>query len=195
MKTCKRLTALMLTVLLLAGILAGCSSSTAAPSTTPAETEVQSEASASESVPVEEPSESPSETPSAEAPAETPAEEEAPAEEPVLDAASLPEIELPLTDTPVSFTYWCQKPGGAVSSVAPNGYFDYPHWQRAAELTGVSLDFIQVEFMVANARGVKGQTQKKPISCGFPGFWSLFCCLGLPDGIRDKLNQEAHSVC
>ncbi len=150
MKTCKRLTALMLTVLLLAGILAGCSSSTAAPSTTPAETEVQSEASASESVPVEEPSESPSETPSAEAPAETPAEEEAPAEEPVLDAASLPEIELPLTDTPVSFTYWCQKPGGAVSSVAPNGYFDYPHWQRAAELTGVSLDFIQVEFMVAN---------------------------------------------
>ena len=67
-----------------------------------------------------------------------------------LAAVELEPMTLPIDGTPVTLTYWQQKPGGAVSNLAPNGYFDYPHFQQAAELTGVTLDFIQPEMMTAN---------------------------------------------
>ena len=137
----KRTLSLLLALVMVLGLLAGCGASEA------------SAPAASASAPAEEASESTAAEPAPEAPA--PAPEQAPTD--VADSAvveALEEIEIPPMELPLAegatLTYWQQKPGGAVSNMAPNGYFDYPHFQEAAEITGVTLDFIQAEFMVAN---------------------------------------------
>lgn len=135
MKKMKRSLALLLAMTLVLGLLVACGST--ATSTAPASSAEESAAQAPEA-------------PASEAPApDSPAAVEDSAVEAALEATEIPPMELPLAED-VTLTYWQQKPGGAVSSVAPNGYFDYPHFQEAARLTGVTLDFIQAEFMVAN---------------------------------------------
>lgn len=135
MKKIKSSLALLLALTMVLGLLAGCGS-TAASSAAPASSaeEAQAEAPQAPEVP---------ET------ADTPSAVEGSEVEAALEATVIPPMELPLAED-ATLTYWQTKPGGAVSSVAPNGYFDYPHFQRAAELTGVTLDFIQADFMVAN---------------------------------------------
>jgi putative aldouronate transport system substrate-binding protein len=176
MRTGKRITALLLAMLLVVGLLAGCGSGATQTSEAPAESQEASTAPAE--------SEAPAQTPDAaeSAPAEEaapPAEEEAPAEEaaPAEDVDPTdwdePVMDLPLAGTPATLSLWCQKPGGAVSTVAPNGYYDYPHWQQAAELTGVSLEFIQAEFMVASEQfGLMIASNDYPDMIG--GFNSLY---------------------
>ena len=134
-----QLTALFLTLALLLTLLAGCGSSAAS---APADEAASQSAEAVEAAAEGAPEAAEAEATEAEAPAS--AEEEAPAEE------ALPELELPLTEEGATLTYWQTKPGGSVSSLAPNGYEDYPHFQAAAEMTGVTLEFIQAEFMTAN---------------------------------------------
>lgn len=138
MKKMKRSLALLLAMTLVLGLLAACGST--ATSAAPASSAEESAAQAPEAPA--------SEAPEAPAP-DSPAAVEDSAVEAALEATEIPPMELPLAEN-VTLTYWQQKPGGAVSSVAPNGYFDYPHFQEAARLTGVTLDFIQAEFMVAN---------------------------------------------
>lgn len=138
MKKMKRSLALLLAMTLVLGLLVACGST--ATSTAPASSAEESAAQAPEAPA--------SEAPEAPAP-DSPATVEDSAVEAALEATEIPPMELPLAED-VTLTYWQQKPGGAVSSVAPNGYFDYPHFQEAARLTGVTLDFIQAEFMVAN---------------------------------------------
>ena len=70
-------------------------------------------------------------------------------------AEELAEIELepmvlPISGTPVTLSYFQMKPGGAAANYMPNGYEDSRHFQKAAEVTGVTLDFIQPDMMVAN---------------------------------------------
>ncbi len=142
MKKKNRMLALLLSLCMLLVLMAGCGG-------TAGTSEAVSEEPASEA---EEPASAPEDA--AEPPAEAAPEDsaEAPAEDSAAEEeiAELPPLALPLTEEGVTLTYWQQKPGGAVSSMAPNGYFDYPHFQKAAELTGVTLDFVQAEFMVAN---------------------------------------------
>lgn len=131
----KSVLALLLVLTMALGLFAGCGSNEAS---TPAQSAAQSD-------------KAPEAPEAPEAPADdTPSAVEGSAVEAALEAVEIPPMELPLSEEGVTLTYWQQKPGGAVSSVAPNGYFDYPHFQKAAELTGVTLDFIQAEFMVAN---------------------------------------------
>ncbi len=131
----KSVLALLLVLTMALGLFAGCGNNE---TSTPAQSVAQSD-------------KAPEAPEAPEAPADdTPSAVEGSAVEAALEAVEIPPMELPLSEEGVTLTYWQQKPGGAVSSVAPNGYFDYPHFQKAAELTGVTLDFIQAEFMVAN---------------------------------------------
>lgn len=142
MKTLKSTLALLLVLTMMLGLMTGCGSD-AAP------TEESAPASEAAAETPEVPEEAAPEAP--EVPADdSPAAVADSAVEEALEAIEIPPMELPLSEEGVTLTYWQQKPGGAVSSVAPNGYFDYPHFQAAAEITGVTLDFIQAEFMVAN---------------------------------------------
>ena len=137
MKHLKQTLAMLLAMALMLAAFAGCGSTAASSAAQPA-----SEA------PAENTEQAAPEAPAAPAadsaaePASTP-EDAAPAEE------DIPDLQLPLTDG-ATLSYWQTKPGGAVANMAPNGYFDYPHFQEAARLTGVTLDFIQSDFMVAN---------------------------------------------
>ena len=135
MKHLKRSLALLLSMALMLAVMAGCGGSG---SSAPA-----AEASKSESAPAatEEAAPQQSEAPASEEPGST-AEASAVEED-------IPDLQLPLTEG-ATLSYWQTKPGGAVANLAPNGYFDYPHFQEAARLTGVTLDFIQSDFMVAN---------------------------------------------
>ena len=153
MKT--KLMSLLLALGMIVTVFAGCGSS-AASSAAPADSSPAAEETA-------EAAEEPEAVEEA-APAEEAAPEEAApvdeakdptavgdsAVEEALAEIEIPDLELPLSEEGITLTYWQQKPGGAVSSVAPNGYFDYPHFQEAARQTGVTLDFIQAEFMTAN---------------------------------------------
>ena len=135
MKKTNRILALLLTLASLLCLMAGCGNQQTSSGAAPAESQAQES---------KEP-QTPAEPAASAAPAES-TQEEASVQEP----AELPAMELPIDGTPVTLTYWQTKPGGAVANLAPNGYFDYPHFQKAAEVTGVTLDFIQAEFMVAN---------------------------------------------
>lgn len=136
----KQTLAMLLAMALMLAAFAGCGSTAASSAAQPAS---EAPAENTEQAAPEAP-----ETPAAPAadsaaePASTP-EDAAPAEE------DIPDLQLPLTDG-ATLSYWQTKPGGAVANMAPNGYFDYPHFQEAARLTGVTLDFIQSDFMVAN---------------------------------------------
>lgn len=136
MKTNNRMLALLLALAMMLCVLAGCGGTgSAQEASAPAsETEAPAEAPAETSVPE---------------PAEVPvsAEEGSTLEDP---AVEIPPLELPLTEEGVTLSYFQMKPGGAVSNMAPNGYEDYRHFQKAAERTGVTLEFIQPDFMVAN---------------------------------------------
>lgn len=131
----KSMLALLLVLTMALGLLAGCGSDAAS-----AASEVTSQTAQAPETP--DVSEAPED--------DTPSAVEGSEAEAALDEIQIPPMELPLSEEGVTLSYWQQKPGGAVSNVAPNGYFDYPHFQKAAELTGVTLDFIQVDFMVAN---------------------------------------------
>ena len=92
---------------------------------------------------------------SAEAEAAEDAEEEIPESMATPDEEELAEVELepmelPIAGTPVTLSYFQMKPGGAAANYMPNGYEDSRHFQKAAELTGVTLEFIQPDMMVAN---------------------------------------------
>lgn len=141
MKTNNRMLALLLALAMMLCVFAGCGG-----------TDSAKEASAS--------------VPAVEGPAETPT---APAEEPgsvddsknsmaVNDSAlesqlqelEIPDLELPLTEGE-TLTFWTQGPGGAVSQLHPS-YTEFHHFQKAAERTGVTLDFQEADFMTANEK-------------------------------------------
>lgn len=136
MKHTNRILALILVLASLLCLMAGCGAE--ASSNAPAASAPESAESAAAPETPEEP--------------EVPAEPEASASdvEEAPEEMEIPPMELPISGTPITLTYWQMKPGGAVANMAPNGYFDYPHFQRAAELTGVTLDFVQADFMVAS---------------------------------------------
>ncbi len=136
MKHLKRSLALLLSMALILAVMAGCGGSA---SSAPA-----AEASKSEPAPAATEEAAP-EQPQAPAADETGSATETSAAE----EEAIPDLQLPLTEGE-TLSYWQTKPGGAVANMAPNGYFDYPHFQEAARLTGVTLDFIQADFMVAN---------------------------------------------
>ena len=142
MKKKNRLLALLLVMASLLCLLAGCGANTESSAAVSADTEPTEAAATEETTEEAEPSAEPDTL-------EASAEDAGSAIE-VPEDVEIPPMTLPIEGTPVTLTYWQTKPGGAVSSVAPNGYFDYPHFQKAAELTGVTLDFIQSDFMVAN---------------------------------------------
>ena len=140
MKHLKRSLALLLSMALILAVMAGCGGSA---SSAPA-----AEASKSEPAPAatEEAAPEQPQAPASDEVAST-------AETSAAEEETIPDLQLPLTEGE-TLSYWQTKPGGAVANMAPNGYFDYPHFQEAARLTGVTLDFIQADFMVANAERV-----------------------------------------
>lgn len=137
MKRNNRMLALLLALAMMLCVLSGCGS-----------TDSAKEASAPTSE-TEAPAETTAEAPEAPTAPEAPASAEEGSTLEVPDV-EIPPMELPLTEEGVTLSYFQMKPGGAVSNMAPNGYEDYRHFQKAAELTGVTLEFIQPDFMVAN---------------------------------------------
>ena len=133
-----RIPALLLVLCMLLAVLAACGSTE-----TPA-----AESASAASAEAEEPAEAPAE-------AAEDAEEEIPESMATPDEEELAEVELepmelPIAGTPVTLSYFQMKPGGAAANYMPNGYEDSRHFQKAAELTGVTLEFIQPDMMVAN---------------------------------------------
>ena len=135
MKHLKRSLALLLSAAMMLAVMAGCGGSASSAPAAEASKSEPAPAATEEAAPQQPQASAADETSSA---AESSAVEE-----------DIPELQLPLTEGE-TLSYWQTKPGGAVSNMAPNGYFDYPHFQEAAKLTGVTLDFIQSDFMVAN---------------------------------------------
>mgnify|MGYP000667024072 CR=1 FL=1 len=136
MKHLKRSLALLLSMALILAVMAGCGGSASSAPAAEASKSEPAPAATEEAAPEQPQAPAADETGSA---AETSAAEE----------EAIPDLQLPLTEGE-TLSYWQTKPGGAVANMAPNGYFDYPHFQEAARLTGVTLDFIQADFMVAN---------------------------------------------
>lgn len=142
MKTNNRMLALLLALAMMLCMLAGCGSTGSA-----------KEASASAPA-VEEPSEAPA------APSEEPGSvDESKDSMAVNDSAlenqlqeiEIPELELPLTEEPVTLSFWTQGPGGQVGEKYPD-FAEYPVFIQAQERTGITLDFIQENFMTANEK-------------------------------------------
>ena len=141
-----RVLALLLALAMLLALTA-CGGGTAATSTPEA-----AESAASEAAPADDaaPEEAPEDAePAAPAEAASPQDVESSAVEEAL-SEELEPMELPIAGTPVTLSYFQMKPGGAAANYMPNGYEDSRHFQKAAELTGVTLEFIQPDMMVAN---------------------------------------------
>ena len=142
MKT--RVLAMLLVLGMLACLMAGCGSTAAsAPAASGAESATASEAEAPAA--------------DAEAAAEpapeatlAPDEVQSSAVEEALAAQELEPMELPIAGTPVTFTYFVSRPGGRAADALPNGYEDARWYQKASELTGVTLEVIQPDMMVAS---------------------------------------------
>ena len=142
MKT--RVLAMLLVLGMLACLMAGCGSTAAsAPAASGAESAAASEA----------------ESPAADAEAAAepapeatlaPDEVQSSAVEEAMAAQELEPMELPIAGTPVTFTYFVSRPGGRAADALPNGYEDARWYQKASELTGVTLEFIQPDMMVAS---------------------------------------------
>lgn len=142
MKTTKLL-ALLLALAMMLGMLAGCGGSG-----------TSTEAPASEA-PQESVEEVPEEAPAAPA---TPVEDEkdptavaGSAVEEALAEVEIPDLELPLTDEPVTLSFWTQAPGGQTGQLYPD-FAEYPFFIEAQERTGITLNFIQENFMTANEK-------------------------------------------
>ncbi len=139
----KRILAMLLVLGMLACLMAGCGSTAAsAPAASGAES------AASEAEAPEEEAEAAAEP----APEGTlaPDEVQSSAVEEALASQELPPMELPIAGTPITFTYFVSRPGGRAADALPNGYEDARWYQKAAELTGVNLEFIQPDMMVAS---------------------------------------------
>ena len=139
----KRILAMLLVLGMLACLMAGCGSTAAsAPAASGAES------AASEAEAPEEEAEAAAEP----APEGTlaPDEVQSSAVEEALAAQELPPMELPIAGTPITFTYFVSRPGGRAADALPNGYEDARWYQKATELSGVNLEFIQPDMMVAS---------------------------------------------
>ena len=133
----KRIVTGLLSISMLFGLLAGCGGGTAA-STSAAASESKAEAQLSSAPSVE-----------ASAPAE---EQEVSASEPISDVQEAPEpvvYELPLTDTPTTFTvYTTAAPGFMSPYLGPDGsYNSAESTKNFAVLTGVTLQYIEIDMM------------------------------------------------
>lgn len=175
MKKTHRTLAILMALAMLLGLMAACGNETAsAASEAPA-----SAASAEAPAPTEAP-EPPAESETPDAPS---AVEEASAVEADPAEAELPPMELPLTEGE-TLTFWTQGPGGAVSQLHPS-YTEFPHFQRAAERTGVTLEFQEADFMTANEKfNLMIASQDYPDIIG--GFSSLYSA-GADNGIEEEI--------
>ena len=135
----KRILALLLCLAMTLALMAGCGAKDPAPvESAPAEV--------SESVAAEPAPEAPAPAPEA---APTDVADSAVVE--ALEEVEIPPLELPLTEEGATLTFWTQSPGGAVSQLHPS-YTEFHHFQHAAERTGVTLDFIEADFMTASEK-------------------------------------------
>lgn len=139
----KRTLALLLCLAMTLGLMAGCGASEASAPAESAPAEV-SESVAAEPAPEAAPDVAP-------APETAPTDVADSAVVEALEEIEIPPLELPLTEEGATLTFWTQGPGGAVAQLHPS-YTEFHHFQYAAERTGVSLEFIEADFMTANEK-------------------------------------------
>lgn len=141
MKHTNRTLALLLALAMMLALLSGCAGGGSA-----------QEASAPEPT-AEAPSEAPAaepEPPAAPDPAPAASTEEGSTLEDAPDV-EIPPLELPLTQEDVTLSFWTQAPGGQTGQLFPD-FAEYPFFIEAQERTGITLDFIQENFMTANEK-------------------------------------------
>ena len=133
----RRILALLLAACMMLALLAGCGSKEEAPAEEP-EAVV-------EDAPVEEPA------PAEDAVVEAPSTdlEDVVADDEVVDTRT--EIELPLTEEEVHYTFFLSQPGGAAGNYV-DSYSEYPHWQKSFELTNVYIDFDETDGMTSSEK-------------------------------------------